>query len=151
MRAILPTVVRPLRTVILVLLAVAMGLLVGCGAGEDDGNGAGKDTPTSGAEYPDVVKAELTDEGSGSYTLEVTISSEYDTPERYADGWRVLAPDGEELGTMTLGHDHASEQPFTRSQSGLEIPEEVDTVTVEGRDLANGYGGATRDVEVPRS
>lgn len=103
---------------------------------------------TADADFPDVIKAELCDEGA-TYSLSVTMSSEYDTPERYADGWRVLDPEGNVLATMELGHDHASEQPFTRSQSGLEIQEGVEMVTIEGHDLENGYGGATVDVEVP--
>ncbi|MGB7819695.1 MAG: hypothetical protein WBL35_13310 [Ornithinibacter sp.] len=100
--------------------------------------------------FPDVVDATLTAQGDGTFSLDVTMSSPYDSPERYADGWRVLAPDGTELGRHTLTHDHASEQPFTRTQSGLEIPEGVDTVTVEGRDQVSGYGGETLEVDVPR-
>lgn len=99
--------------------------------------------------FPDVLSAELTPEGDGTYGLAVTVSSPYDTPERYADGWRVLGPDDEELGTHMLGHDHAGEQPFTRSQQGLEIPDGVSEITVEGRDQANGYGGDTVTVAVP--
>ncbi len=103
---------------------------------------------TADADFPDVIEAELSGDGD-TYSLEVTMSSEYDTPERYADGWRVLDPEGNELGTMELGHDHASEQPFTRTQSDLEIPDGVETVTIEGHDQKNGYGGATVDVDVP--
>lgn len=77
------------------------------------------------------------------------MSSPYDTPERYADGWRVLAPDGSELGTHTLLHDHAGEQPFTRTQSGVEIPTDVTEVTIEGRDQEYGFGGETVTVTVP--
>ena len=50
---------------------------------------------------------------------------------------------------MTLAHDHASEQPFKRAQSGVEIPDGVDTVVVEGRDTDNGYGGATITARLP--
>lgn len=70
-------------------------------------------------------------------------------PQRYADGWRVIAPDGTVLGEHTLLHDHAAEQPFTRTQSGVAIPTDVLTVTIEGRDLVNGYGGTTLTVDVP--
>jgi len=88
--------------------------------------------------------------GEDSYDLSVTLSSPYDTPERYADGWRVLDPDCVTLGEHQLGHDHADEQPFTRVHTGLRIPGDVDEVTVEGRDQANGYGGGTIVVEGPR-
>ena len=103
----------------------------------------------SGQAYPDVRSVELTATGERTYDVAVTISSPYDTPERYADGWRVLAPDGTELGVHELKHDHASEQPFTRTQYDLEIPAGVDEVTVEGRDLVNGFGGGTATVAVP--
>jgi hypothetical protein len=98
--------------------------------------------------YPDILKADLQSESGNSYTLSVKVSSPYDSPERYADGWRVLSPGGEVLGKRELMHDHASEQPFTRTQSGLEIPAGVEKITVEGRDLENGYGGKTVTIPV---
>ena len=106
-------------------------------------------TPVPADAYPDVVAVELRPQGERVYDVAVTLSSPYDTPQRYADGWRVLAPDGTVLGTHTLLHDHANEQPFTRTQRGLLIPADIDEVTVEGRDQANGFGGATITVEVP--
>ena len=106
-------------------------------------------TPVPADAYPDVVAVELRPQGERVYDVAVTLSSPYDTPQRYADGWRVLAPDGTVLGTHTLLHDHANEQPFTRTQRGLLIPAGIDEVTVEGRDQANGFGGATITVEVP--
>ena len=100
--------------------------------------------------FPDVIAVDLTSTGADRvFDVAVTISSPYDSPERYADGWRVLDPEGNELGTHTLMHDHANEQPFTRTQRGLLIPEGVTQVTVEGRDQANGYGGGTITLDVP--
>lgn len=146
-------------------IAALLGVVVlaGCGSdAETSGSEANTDgaaatasasssatSSTANAEHPDVLAAELSG-GGDSYSLSVTMSSEYDSPDRYADGWRVLDPEGNELGTWELGHDHAGEQPFTRTQTGLEIPDGVDHVTIEGRDQANGYGGATVTVQVPR-
>lgn len=48
-------------------------------------------------------------------------------------------------------HDHASEQPFTRSQSGIEIPVEVASVTVQGRDQQSGYGGTSMIFDLVRA
>ena len=133
-----------------VALVLALVLVGGCSSGEDAPAAAPTGASAQQAQrFPDVVEAELTGSGD-TFSLAVTVSSPYDTPDRYADGWRVLAPDGTVLGEHTLGHDHASEQPFTRLQTGLEIPDGVDTVTVQGRDLANGYGGKTIDVPVRR-
>jgi len=128
-----------------------MVLLVACG-GMQSGEPAGGPTvapaqDASAQRFPDVIGAELTRSGE-TWSLAVTISSPYDSPERYADGWRVLAPDGTVLGEHTLTHDHAGEQPFTRTMTGLRIPEGVEQIVVEGRDLAHGYGGTTTTIEV---
>jgi hypothetical protein len=139
-------------------LALVLG---GCGASSSDSeadapSGASASASadiqpdTKDADHPDVLEAVLKAGSNGGWTLDVTLSSEYDSPERYADGWRVLNSDGNVLGEHTLGHDHANEQPVTRTQTDLEIPDGVDVVTVEGRDTDNGFGGATLDVKVPR-
>jgi hypothetical protein len=97
-----------------------------------------------------VIDVVVEEESVGVFMFTVTMSSPYDTPERYADGWRIVGPDGTVYGEHTLTHDHANEQPFTRTQSGVAIPAEVDEVTVEGRDLEHGYGGETVTVAVDR-
>lgn len=132
-------------------------LLAGCGGNSDGARDATSDpTPRTqaGAEdarFPNVRAASLTVSGAGLYTLSATVSSPYDTPERYADGWRVLeAGSSRVLGEHELTHDHASEQPFTREQTGLRIPASVNRVTIEGRDKKNGYGGGTVTIDVPR-
>lgn len=98
--------------------------------------------------YPDVVSAEVS-EGSDTFGFEVTISSPYDSPDRYADAFRVIGDDGQVYGVRELLHDHANEQPFTRSLGGVEIPEGVDTVTIEARDQVYGWGGAAVEVRLP--
>ncbi len=55
----------------------------------------------------------------------------------------MLGPDGTVYGERILTHDHAAEQPFTRTQSGIEIPADVADITIEGRDQISGYGGQT--------
>ncbi len=99
-------------------------------------------------DFPDILAAQATPEGDGAWRFDVTVSSPYDTPERYADAWRVVGEDGTEFGVRVLTHDHASEQPFTRSQTGIVIPDDVTTVIVEGRDQANGWGGGTLTVDL---
>ena len=130
-------------------IALALGLLAGAGcSGGGDPEAASATAGATGQRFPEVTEVEVTASG-GAYDFDVTISSPYDTPERYADGWRILAPDGAVIGEMTLGHDHASEQPFTRSQTGVVVPPGIRRVTVEGRDRINGYGGATRTADLP--
>ena len=106
--------------------------------------------PESDQLFPDVVAVEATSEGGDSWQFSVTLSSPYDSPERYADSWRVVGPDGTVYGERFLTHDHAGEQPFTRSQSGIVIPPAVETVTVEGRDQISGWGGITMEYNLPK-
>jgi hypothetical protein len=98
--------------------------------------------------FPDVVDAAATPADDGTWTFEVTILSPYDTPQRYADAWRVLAPDETELGIRLLLHDHADEQPFTRSLTGVVIPTGITEVTIEARDQFNGWGGQTLTISL---
>lgn len=98
--------------------------------------------------YPDVL--DVTVEATGkTYTFDVTISSPYDSPDRYADGWRIKGEDGTVYAKHTLGHHHATEQPFTRTQTNVRIPASVETVIVEGHDKQYGYGGTTETVTLP--
>jgi len=90
--------------------------------------------------FPTVVDATASTSNGTSWRVDVTLSSEYDSPARYADAWRVLDADDNELGVRVLGHDHANEQPFTRSTT-VEIPADITTVFIEGRDQLNGWSG----------
>jgi hypothetical protein len=99
--------------------------------------------------YPDVLDVEVTLNPDGTFRFSVTLSSPYDTPQRYADAWRIKGADGTVYGVRELVHDHANEQPFTRSLDGVEIPAEVTTVIVEGRDQVSGWGGETVEVTLP--
>ncbi len=70
--------------------------------------------------------------------------------DHYADKWDVVAPGGAVLGTRVLLHPHESEQPFTRSLGGVEIPENVAEVTLRAHDSVHGYGGKEVTVKLPR-
>lgn len=118
---------------------------------QDDSAGTATAEPTFAEDFPDIIAAQATREDAGTWRFDVTVSSPYDTPQRYADAWRVLDQDGNELGIRVLTHDHANEQPFTRSQTGIEIPDDVTEVTVQGRDLSNGWGGGELTVTLPAS
>ena len=59
--------------------------------------------------------------------------------EHYADGWRVVSPDGTILGHRTLYHPHVKEQPFARSLAGIQIPDSVTVVYIEAHDKVHGW------------
>ncbi len=139
-----PALSRLLAAVLAVMLMTGCSLL-----GAHSGSGPSSSDAGSVDRYPDVLAVELRPRGERRYDVTVTLSSPYDNPQRYADGWRVLDPSGVELGVHDLLHDHAAEQPFTRTQFDLLIPVGIEQVTVEGRDLVYGFGGRTLTVEVP--
>ena len=97
----------------------------------------------------DVLEVEVRASGGG-WSFEVTVRHGDTGWEHYADAWRVAGPDGAVYGTRTLFHPHVGEQPFTRSLSGVEIPEAVQVVTVEAHDSVHGWGGVAVEVTLPR-
>lgn len=101
-----------------------------------------------GDKFPEVLKVDATSSGNGKWRFNVTLSSKYDSPQRYADAWRVLDSKDQELGIRVLGHDHASEQPFTRSGT-IKIPSDTKVVYVEGRDQENGWSGQRFEYQMP--
>ena len=91
---------------------------------------------------PAVVEdATATLSGPG-WTFSATLSHGDTGWDDYADGWRVEAPDGTVLGTRELLHPHVTEQPFTRSLGGVEVPEGIDTVMIRARTNVDGWGEA---------
>ena len=138
-------------TVVFASLVVAISALTACGsdASSDDPAPATLAPGADEQRFPDVVDASA-EQVADTWTISATLSSPYDTPERYADAWRVVGPDGTVYGERILTHDHAGEQPFTRSESGIEIPDDVTEVVIEGRDLEDGYGGTTFTLMLPR-
>lgn len=99
--------------------------------------------------YPDVVHVKVHARGDNRFDFDATISSPYDTPQRYADAFRVMRADGVVYGERTLFHDHAGEQPFTRDLYGVIIPQGIKAVVVQARDQKYGYGGKTLQVALP--
>lgn len=95
-----------------------------------------------------VLAADVRPDGSG-WRFEVTLKHGDGGWDDYADGWRVIGPDGEVLGTRVLTHPHVNEQPFTRGLAGVRIPEGVTAVEIEARTSMTGWGGARLVVELP--
>ncbi|MEJ8561403.1 hypothetical protein QTO30_09365 [Yoonia sp. GPGPB17] len=69
----------------------------------------------------------------------VTLSHPDTGWDHYADGWEVLDADGNSLGIRELLHPHVTEQPFTRSLSGVVVPEGATVVYVRARCNVDGW------------
>ena len=96
----------------------------------------------------DVLNVRAVQTGDDTWAFHVSVEHPDTGWEDYADGWDVVTPDGEVIKpdpdspfTRLLLHPHENEQPFTRSQSGIAIPEGVTQVRVRAHDLVDGYGG----------
>jgi hypothetical protein len=99
--------------------------------------------------FPDVLGAKVIARAADTFDFDVTVSSPYDTPQRYADAFRVTGAGGAVYGERILLHDHAGEQPFTRELYGVKVPRGVRSVTIQARDQRYGYGGKIIEVRLP--
>lgn len=95
-----------------------------------------------------VTFVEATQSSDGTWRFDVTVRHNDEGWDHYADGWDVVLPDGTALKTnpddaftRVLLHPHDNEQPFTRSQSRLSIPEDVTEVTVRAHCNVHDFGG----------
>lgn len=95
------------------------------------------------------IEDALARDSGSDWTFSVTLRHADTGWDDYADGWRVVTQDGTVLGTRTLFHPHVDEQPFTRSLSGVEIPEATARVFIEARTNADGWGEAQLAVDLP--
>lgn len=85
-----------------------------------------------------VTSAKVSKTG-GTYTFNVTIKHPDTGWDHYADGWRILDASGTVLGTRDLLHPHVDEQPFTRSLSGVAVPEGTTDVRIQTRCNVDGW------------
>lgn len=92
--------------------------------------------------YAQVRNVRLVETSPGTYTFHVTVRHKDQGWDHYADLWQVIDTEsGDILGERVLAHPHDNEQPFTRSQRGIEIPEGTETVTVRAKCTNHGYKG----------
>lgn len=136
-----PATMLPRQRLVASVATVATGLLVMTGSLQA--------ADAALQQYPDIIAAKVRSSGSETFDFDVTVSSPYDTPQRYADAFRVIGRDGKVYGERTLFHDHATEQPFTRDLYGVTIPGPVRAVVIQGRDQRFGYGGKTLEISLP--
>lgn len=92
------------------------------------------------------VKAIL--EGDSTWTFHVTVEHPDTGWDDYVNGWDVSTLDGTVLKvnstdtfTRLLLHPHENEQPFTRSQRGIRVPDGITQLIVRAHDIIDGFGG----------
>jgi hypothetical protein len=96
----------------------------------------------------DVLEVSVRQSAGGSYTFSVTVAHGDTGWDHYANRWQVLGPDGAVLGERVLLHPHEHEQPFTRSLSGVVIPDGIEEVTIRAGDSVHEFGGVELVVDL---
>ncbi len=96
-----------------------------------------------------VIEQVTARQTGASWNFSVTLSHPDTGWDHYADGWEVLAPDGTRLGYRELLHPHVNEQPFTRSLSGVSLPDGLKTVLIRARDTKDGWAADPYEYTLP--
>jgi hypothetical protein len=128
------------------LAGICCLLLAAVFAHSEDGRGGSGDdgqpvfNPDLNFAQVEYVKA--TEVSAGVWRFDVTVRHNDQGWEHYADAWQVIDPaGGQVLGERILAHPHDTEQPFTRSQSGIAVPADLTRVLVRAKCNVHGFGG----------
>ncbi len=98
---------------------------------------------------PPIIEAVQITGGASGVRVDVTLSHPDTGWEHYADGWRIEDAQGNVLGTRELAHPHVTEQPFTRSLSGVVIPSNIKNVFIRAKCQIDGWNKTTTSVALP--
>ena len=105
---------------------------------------------TTFANDVEIVKVKLTNQ-AGTWRADVTLRHEDTGWKHYADAWRLVDVEGNEIGKRTLYHPHVNEQPFTRSLSNFHIPKDKKIIYVEAHDLKHGWSSNRVKIDMSRT
>ncbi|SLN36445.1 hypothetical protein [Roseisalinus antarcticus] len=106
--------------------------------------------PAAFADPPEITAVTVEQTGAG-WQVSVTLLHPDTGWEHYADAWRLEAPDGTPLGTRELLHPHETEQPFTRSLTGVTIPPDLAEVHIRARCNTDGWNTGTTMVPLDQT
>jgi hypothetical protein len=100
------------------------------------------------ADDPQVIGATAERDAAG-WSFDVTLAHPDTGWDHYADAWRIEAPDGTVLGQRDLAHPHVEEQPFTRSLSGVRLPDGLTEVLIRPRCTTDAWADTTYRLRLP--
>lgn len=96
-----------------------------------------------------VFAASVAKTDENTYRFDVTLKHEDTGWQHYANKWEVISLSGKVLGTRILYHPHENEQPFTRSLSGVNIPQGQHRVIIRAYDSLHGLSSNEFSLELP--
>ena len=127
------------------VISVIPGLLLLLSAVYTYGSGGEKGSEGSfnpDLDYAQIAYVKATESSKGLWRFDVSVRHNDEGWDHYADAWQVIDPQsGKVLGERILAHPHETEQPFTRSQSGITIPSDLNRVLVRAKCNVHGFGG----------
>lgn len=97
---------------------------------------------------PPRIEAATAAKAGANWRFDVTLSHPDSGWDHYADGWRILDMQGNELGLRVLAHPHEHEQPFTRSLGNVAVPAGTAQVQIQARCLVDGWARETFVVDL---
>jgi hypothetical protein len=134
--------------------------LCGCNAVADQGDSLAAASVLKAANAEpdaDVTNVYAREEADGTWTFHVTVSHKDKGLNDFVDGWDLVTPSGTVLKleshhrfTKVLRTPHVKEQPFTRTQRGIQVPEGIDAVRARAHDMRHGWGGQEVMVQLDR-
>lgn len=86
----------------------------------------------------EIVKVVLTSH-NGIWNAEVTLKHDDTGWEHYADAWRLVDQNGNEIARRTLHHPHVNEQPFTRTLNHISIAAKDKIIFIMAHDKKHGW------------
>jgi hypothetical protein len=99
------------------------------------------------ADSPRVTDVRLEKAGM-LWNIHVTVEHADTGWDHYADGWEVQDAAGNVLAYRKLMHPHVNEQPFTRSLSGVVIPDGTREIFVKAHCSVDGWSSELVRVEL---
>jgi len=96
-----------------------------------------------------VVNAVITQNNGGTFRVDASVRHPDTGWEHYANNFQILDGAGNVLATRVLVHPHVNEQPFTRSQGGINIPTNIKQVFVRAKCSVDGDGVQLFKLDVP--
>jgi hypothetical protein len=101
--------------------------------------------------YAQVVNVKAVERKDARWCFYTSVRHDDQGWGHYADGWEVADLEGNKLGERLLAHPHDNEQPFTRSQCGINIPSDLTQVVVRAKCNKHGFGGKPIIVDLRQS
>jgi len=102
------------------------------------------------ANEADIIDAEVKRGNDGSFTFNVTVQHADEGWNHYADHWLILDKDEQMIAARKLMHPHVKEQPFTRSLSYIQIPDEVTEIIIRAHCSIDDYSGKDLTLKIER-